>query len=177
MDLSAAIDQFRGPLIGLIISWGAPHADAADIAQDCFADGWVNRGSCRGDLDDPTVYGKWLRGIAKNKYRTWARSKHRREKRVAIVGPDQLFSASKDHDESTEELILLRIAIEKLPAKQRQVILMHYLEQTSVKAVAAVLSVSEKTIEGRLYQARRRLRQMLSESRSAESQIGKALLL
>ncbi|WP_146526620.1 hypothetical protein [Novipirellula artificiosorum] len=28
MDLAKSIDRFRGPPIGLIVSWGAPHANA-----------------------------------------------------------------------------------------------------------------------------------------------------
>ena len=58
----------------------------------------------------------------------------------------------------------LRRAIERLPAKQRQVVLMHYLEETSVNNVAALLSVTAKTVEGRLYQARRTLRRLLEQS-------------
>ena len=52
---------------------------------------------------------------------------------------------------------------------------MHYLEETSVKDVANLLSISPKTVEGRLYQARRSLRRMLDEEVSA-LQMGKVLL-
>ena len=52
---------------------------------------------------------------------------------------------------------------------------MHYLEQTSVKQVAALLSTRPKTVEGRLYQARRALRRILEETVS-DTQIGKMML-
>ena len=58
--------------------------------------------------------------------------------------------------EPSERLEALRRAIDRLPAKLRQVVLMHYLEETSVKEIAALLSLPAKTIEGRLHQARRR---------------------
>ena len=74
----------------------------------------------------------------------------------------------------SERLEALRRAIERLPAKQRQVVLMHYLEETSVSQVAALLSVTAKTVEGRLYQARRTLHRMLAEP--SASQIRKLLL-
>ena len=38
---------------------------------------------------------------------------------------------------------------------------MHYLEDTNVQQIAVLLSVPAKTVEGRLYQARRSLRRML----------------
>ena len=53
---------------------------------------------------------------------------------------------------------------------------MHYLEETSVADVAAVLSVTPKAVEGRLYQARRRLRERLDAAPS-NLQIVKAILL
>ena len=73
MDLSQLIDIYRGPLLGLIASWGAPWVDATEIAQDSFAEAYLNRESCRGDWEDPEVFGRWLRGVARNQYRNWAR--------------------------------------------------------------------------------------------------------
>jgi RNA polymerase sigma-70 factor (ECF subfamily) len=69
----------------------------------------------------------------------------------------------------------LREAIERLPSKQRQVVLMHYLEETSVNEVATLLAVSAKTVEGRLYQARKELRRLL-ENKPAARQMGRMLL-
>ena len=77
--------------------------------------------------------------------------------------------------EPDQQLDALRQAIARLPAKQREVVLMHYLEETHVKEVAALLSVSAKTVEGRLYQARRNLRRLLDGGLSV-AQIGRMLL-
>jgi len=52
---------------------------------------------------------------------------------------------------------------------------MHYLEETQVKEIAVLLGTTTKTIEGRLYQARRKLRQLL-ESKSSSHDIGSLLL-
>lgn len=186
MDLSQLIDTYRGPLIGLIASWGVPWIDAAEIAQDSFAEAYLNRESCRGDWKDSEVFGRWLRGVARNQYRNWVRSRRRRLARIATVEPAVLESVAVPSDsEPSQQLEKLRGAIDRLPTKQRQVVLMHYLEETSVKEVAALLATSPKTVEGRLYQARRALRHMLedkvseasvSETRTSETQIGKRFL-
>jgi len=183
LDLTAFIDAYRGPLIGLIASWGAPWSDAAEIAQDSFSVAWLNRGSCRGDLRDPDVFGRWLRGVALNQYRNWARSRRRaRVIPLTSANLDRAFlERAIDAGESiataaaAEHLEGLRTAIEQLPVKQRQVVLMHYLEETSVKQVAALLEVSVKTVEGRLYQARIALRRLLDGGLSAP-QIARILL-
>jgi RNA polymerase sigma factor (sigma-70 family) len=174
MDFTTLIDTYRGPLIGLIASWGAPWSDAVEIAQDSFSDAWLKREACRGDWSNSEIFGRWLRGVALNRYRNWRRSSWRRRLRIVTLAPDELESAAMPEPESADHLDALRRAVQRLPARQRQVVLMHYLEETSVKEVAALLSVNAKTVEGRLYQARRTLHRMLGEQ-SARS-IGKMLL-
>lgn len=176
MDLTALIDAYRGPLIGLIASWGAPWADATEIAEDSFAEALLKRESCHGDWKNAEVFGRWLRGVALNQYRNWRRSRCRLRKHIVTLAPHLLEQAEAPSEpESTEVLDALLEAIERLPAKQRQVVLMHYLEETSVNEVASLLSVSAKTVEGRLYQARRSLHSLL-ESKLSVTQFGRRLL-
>ncbi len=176
MDLSQLIDIYRGPLLGLIASWGVPWVDALEIAQDSFAEAYLNRESCRGDWEQPEVFGRWLRGVARNQHRNWVRSRRRRRDRIATVEPAVLESVAAPSDpKPSEQLEELRAAIDRLPTKQRQVVLMHYLEETTVKEVATLLSTSAKTVEGRLYRARRALRRML-DGKVSETQIGRMLL-
>lgn len=175
MDLTAFINAYRGPLIGLIASWGAPWGDAAEIAQDSFSEAWLNREACRSNWNDPEMFGRWLRGVALNQYRNWARSRRRRARTVTLEPAILEQSVSAVDPEPDPQLDALRQAIARLPSKQREVVLMHYLEETSVKEVAALLSVSAKTVEGRLYQARRHLRRLLDGELSA-AQIGRMLL-
>ncbi len=178
MDLTAFINTYRGPLIGLIASWGAPWTDAVEIAQDSFSAAWLNRESCRGNWTQPDVFGRWLRGIALNQYRTWARDRRRRRIRFVALTPELNEPvAARSDPEPPEHLQALRQAIERLPAKQRQVVLMHYLEETSVKQVADLLSVNAKTVEGRLFQARRTLRRLLDDQSSAASIVRMLLCL
>ena len=76
---------------------------------------------------------------------------------------------------SIENFDALRQAIQRLPPVQREVVLMHYLEESSVKEVAQLLAVSVKTVEGRLYQARLALKRLLGDGIST-SQILRMLL-
>jgi RNA polymerase sigma factor (sigma-70 family) len=178
MELTAFINAYRGPLIGLIASWGAPWSDATEIAQDSFSEAWLSRESCRGDWKQVDVFGRWLRGVALNQYRNWARGRWRRRMRLVTLTPailEQAVAPSDPDEKMSKHLDALRKAIERLPTKQRQVVLMHYLEETSVNEVAILLAVSAKTVEGRLYQARRSLRRLLGDDLSASS-IGRMLL-
>lgn len=177
MDISEAIDRFRGPLIGLIASWGAPLPDAYELAQDSLADAYLNRQNCAGDISTPEVFGRWLRGVAKNKFRNWLRTTRRRTKHVVTMETSLLDQAAGEAPARDDPRILqLRTEIDRLPTKLRQAILMHYLEETSVNDVAALLGVTPKAIEGRLYQGRRRLKTRMDES-CEPSMVLRALML
>jgi RNA polymerase sigma factor (sigma-70 family) len=164
LDLTTFINAYRGPLIGLIVSWGAPWADATEIAQDSFSEAWLNRDACLGDRNDLEFLGRWLRGVALNQYRNWFRSRQRRNARIVTLSPSILEQTAVEADHASPEYLeALRWGIERLAAVQREVVLMHYLEETSVKQVATLLSVSVKTVEGRLFQARTNLRRILGD--------------
>lgn len=176
MPLAELIDTFRGPLVGLIAAWGASWADANEIAMDSFSEAFLRRAACRGDWRDPAVFGPWLRGVARNVHRNRGRADRRR--RLRIVASDAVVQAAPAPavaTEAAERALALREAIERLPAKQRAAILMHYLEETRVVDVAALLGVTAKAVEGRLYQARRSLKRLLGEA-PARAEVGRLLL-
>src|SRR5580698_6042297 len=98
MDLTAFINAYRGPLIGLLASWGAPWADAIEIAQDSFSEAWLRRESCRGNWQDPDVFGGWLRGVAHNTFRNWRRSRSRHRLRFTTHSPVALDQVAERRD-------------------------------------------------------------------------------
>src|SRR4029453_13572276 len=116
MDLTAFVNAYRGPLIGLLASWGAPWGDAIEIAQDSFSEAWLLRESCRGDWKDPEAFGRWLRGVALNQSRNWTRSRWRRRGPTGELDRSMLEQAAITSDpETAEHLEALQQAIERLP--------------------------------------------------------------
>ena len=69
MDLATLIASYRGPLIGLIASWGAPWSDAIELAQDSFVEAWLHRDSCRGDWNEPAR--KFYRSLGASAMDEW----------------------------------------------------------------------------------------------------------
>jgi len=112
MDLSELIRHYRGPLVGLIASWGAPWTDAAELAQDSFADAYLNRESCSGDWTQPDIFGPWLRGVAHNLYRNWARGRRRRERVLKFDSSAVEQAVAATETEPSEQIERLRQAIE-----------------------------------------------------------------
>ena len=158
------IDRWRGPLVGLLAAWGAPWRDARELAQDTFAEAWFARERFVGDDEDLERAGAWLRGIAFRLHQTWLRRRGRLTALEAVEDEPALPEAEED-----ERLDRLRHAIDGLPSKERAVIWMHYLEETEVEHVAALLGTTPRAVEGRLYRARKLLRERLTADPSAPS--------
>ena len=62
----------------------------------------------------------------------------------------------------SETVTEIRVAIESLPAKIRQVIVLYYIEQFSVKEIKQILKIPEGTVKSRLSKGRSLLKEWLA---------------
>lgn len=144
--------------MGLIAAWGASWEEASELAADVFAEAWLSRERFAGDEEDLDRAGAWLRGIAFRLHAARARSRARTVSFAAVTEEPEVPSA-----ESNPRLELLKDVIEELPDKEREVVLMYYLEEVEIERVAALLETSVRAVEGRLYRARKRLRERMAK--------------
>ena len=154
-DLERWITAFRGPLIGLLASWGNDWRTAEEVAADAFAEAWVGRARFDADPVDLDAAGSWLRGIA---FRMLAARRRRAAVRRAAPIEDARDLAAPVEMEDERRALLVEAFAGLSPAHQT-VLRMHYLEESSARDVAAILRVTPKAVEDRLYQARRALRE------------------
>src|SRR5262245_41376604 len=137
MDLEGLIARYGTPLVGLFLSWDVDPADAESLAQStCVGAHFSGPGLPR----EAPEAGRFLRGIARNVYRNWRRAKRRREQRFQPLEGADAVSAAGPKDEGLDESI--RRAVATLPRRLRQVIWIHYLEETSISDTAALLGIS-----------------------------------
>ena len=150
------VDAFRGPLVGLLASWGSDWRASEELAQDSFAEAWMGRERFRGNSYDLKAVGAWLRGIAFNLH-TAALRKRERAPRL-LVDDQQPAPAQEEVDDRRARL---SAAFALLSGPQQTILRMHYLEETGTREVAALLGLTPKAVEGRLHQARKALRAKL----------------
>ena len=162
----ALVGRHKADLYRFVRRYIGQSDDAYDILQDCFVSAWLSL-----DRYDPKrAFLPWLRTIALNKCRDFARrQKVRRlilkafaaETDVAQeTGPAE--GASGD-DAQTRRLDHLDRAISRLPAFYKEPLLLTTVSGLSHIEAAAELKTSPKAIEMRLYRARRRILQELGE--------------
>ena len=170
MDLAPLIDTYRGPLIALLHSFGASPRDAVELAQDAFAEAYLSRERFAGDWEDTEAVGAWIRGIAHNLFRTNQRKSTGSGRLVAISAASQEAAEPQpDALEQGEQRTQLLEALDQLKGSWRTVLMMRYVEGSSLAVIGGLLGMSERAVEGRLRRARAALKEQLQQTGSMEN--------
>ena len=135
------------------------HHDAEDAVQDAFLHAY--RALARFRPGEP--FGAWLHRIVANAALDLQR---RRKVRTAGVLPETVALPFHDPAESDELQRRLNAALERLPQRQRSVIVLHDVEGFRHAEIGEMLGIPEGTARSDLHHARAALRRMLSDTRS-----------
>lgn len=160
--------RHKPALYGFVRRYVRDSDGAADVVQESFVAAW----RALGRYDGRRPFGVWLRAIALNKCRDRAR---RLAVRRFILGEKNDLSAealAQPDPEPYGEANLLPVerravvqrAIDQLPAKLKEALLLTCFDDLSQQEAADVLGVTVKTIETRVYRARHRLAELLDLS-------------
>jgi len=129
--------------------------DAEDLTQDIALNilTALNKGII------PASFSAWVWKIARNRYSVWADAK--RQKNELATGTDIGDCEIADDRESTletmvreEQIALLRRELAFIGREYRTVIVAYYIENRSIREIAASLSLSESAVKQKLYRAR-----------------------
>jgi RNA polymerase sigma-70 factor, ECF subfamily len=133
-------------------------ADAEEVAQDALLRAYKNFGSLR----DRNAFRGWLARIAWRLALDRQRGTRRRERRE-LAAPNTLPQQDVEQVAAASEFELhLARAMDELPEKYRQTLILAAIEGYSTAEVAALLDLPEGTVKSRLYSARKILAEKLS---------------
>jgi RNA polymerase sigma-70 factor (ECF subfamily) len=126
---------------------------AEDLTRETLLEGW----RCLDSFEGRGSLRSWLHRIA---HRQFLRMLRRRPAELAREG---LADAAAPHASAWLESVELRVVVDRLPIRQREVMLLHYLEGYTSGEIAAIVGAPASTVRRRLPQACERLRQELGE--------------
>ena len=92
-------------------------------------------------------------------------SNHRRKPAGQQLDEANLTSPSPDANDTATRESMVKRAMAKLPALQRQLLRAFHFERRSVADIAAGMGISERGVEGRLRRARQKLRREIESDR------------
>lgn len=126
---------------------------AEDALQNTFLAAWRAWDRFRGDASEKT----WLTRIAINSCKSMARMAWFRH--VDMSAALDMIPCDRSLYDQSDDTVLKKVMA--LPAKYREVILLHYYQNFKTREIADVLQVPEATVSTRLKRAREKLRPQL----------------
>ena len=162
---SALMGRHKEPLYRFVRRYVGDADEAFDLVQETFVAGW----SALNTFEQGRPFAVWLRRIALNKCRDWARRRRVRAFFTRAAPLEDAFDVSDDtvpadvQAADRAELARVTAAMARLPARLREALVLRTVDGLTQAEAAEVLSVSEKTIETRLYRARAKLKAQLGD--------------
>jgi RNA polymerase sigma-70 factor (ECF subfamily) len=149
VDFELFYAQTGRRMLSLAHSLTGSWSDAEDLVQEAYAAAH-RKWSVVGGYDDPAA---WVRRVVTNRaisrWRRLGREVNLRQRLAARVDPTT--REAEPVDERFWE------AVRALPRQQMAVVVLHYVEDQSVNAIAALLGCAAGTVKTQLFRARRTL--------------------
>lgn len=154
------VERYQRLLCSLAYSAVGNLSESEDIAQEAFITAWQKMG----DLKDPAKLRPWLCGILRFK----ASRSRRKDAREPVRGADDLNALHEQSDNEPsvpdntireEEQAILWHALEQVPEKYREPLVLYYREHQSIEHVAVELDLKEDAVKQRLSRGRKMLKE------------------
>jgi RNA polymerase sigma-70 factor (ECF subfamily) len=147
-DFDGFFDEHYGSMVRAVSVAIGDSGRAEDLTQEAFARAF-RRWSTVSKLERPVA---WVYVVALNA----ERKRWRRERQVTEPGPNH--DSVPDVAGGVLSTIVVRDAIERLPARQRAAVVLRYLGDLTVADIANVMGCAEGTVKATLHHALRNLR-------------------
>lgn len=154
--------RHRGPLFRFMLRQVREHGTAEELYQDV----WQRVITARQRYRPDAKFSTWLYQIAHNRLTDhWRAQSHR-----PAAPEDALERAEREPDPQTPERQLsafeerrrLQLALEELPADQRETVLLRLEQELTLEEIGRITGVGRETVKSRLRYAMDKLRQRLN---------------
>jgi RNA polymerase sigma-70 factor (ECF subfamily) len=131
---------------------------SADGAEDALQDVWLDVLRHLPRLADPQALVAWLYRIARDQAFGRLRKRGRAEQPLDEA---RVIDESEESDFSPEDAARIHAALDELPAEQREVLVLRFLEEMSYEEIARVVGCQLGTVRSRIHYGKRALRKAL----------------
>jgi RNA polymerase sigma-70 factor (ECF subfamily) len=143
-----------------LLGWQSATDAADDIVQDVLLVLLNKLDAFRGDSSLAT----WLTRVTINKCRTHQRRRWVREKLLLWTPPLSEECGRADREPIRDDTnACVRTAVQSLTPRDREVIVLFYLEQLTSAQIAQILGIATPAVDTRLHRARQRLKEKLKD--------------
>jgi len=155
------VDMYHEQIYLFMRRLGHDRQISEDLTQESFLQAWQHIGQLR----NGTALTGWLYRIATNVSKLyWRKHKDKETASIEGIGIDVQESNDIGYDivEHHEQLGRLKNAVEQLPLKLKQVVVLHYLQHLTIAEAAEAAGIRQGTFKSRLNRALETLRKQFT---------------
>ncbi|MDR3594570.1 RNA polymerase sigma factor [Clostridium sp.] len=147
------VDLYKKRILSLCYSYTSDYYEAEDLSQEVFISIFNNIDKFRGDCSFST----YLYKITTSKCIDFTRKKNIKN---FLTG---LFTFSKESNPDIDEQNFIRQSIQSLPLDLKTPLVLYYYIGLNQKEISSILNLPLKTIEGRIYRAKNKLKNVIEK--------------
>ncbi|MFV0593226.1 MAG: RNA polymerase sigma-70 factor [Draconibacterium sp.] len=157
LDFEKLFHQNYAPLVRFANNFLLDLNASEDIVQNAFVYFWENRNELRITKSERAYLFQSVKNSCLNHLRSIKiRDKHQ------LLYIETIVRLSEVNTQLDSEIIdEIKLIIDELPAKMCQIFHQKYIEDLSIKEIAAQMSISENTVKVHLFKGRSAIRQMI----------------
>lgn len=149
--------QIRNDLYKIAKTRISSDDDIEDLIQDTMIETYKHIKKLR----EPEKFKMWVIKILVNKCNKLYKKKYRNDISIDEYNMENYIILNSQKD--IEDDLNFYYLIKKLKYEERIVLVLHYMEQYSVKDISKILKINENTVKTHLFRARERIKKNLNE--------------
>ena len=149
--------QIRNDLYKIAKTRISSDDDIEDLIQDTMIETYKHIKKLR----EPEKFKMWVIKILVNKCNKLYKKKYRNDISIDEYNMENYIILNSQKD--IEDDLNFYYLIKKLKYEERIVLILHYMEQYSVKDISKILKINENTVKTHLFRARERIKKDLNE--------------
>ena len=158
------VDRYHRQIFNLMYRFSHKDQDAADLTQDVFLRAYEKLESYQVERS----FFSWLYSLANNLATDWSRRwavRSNKDHLLTTEKPDCSIHAEQEElFENREELDRLQTALYQLPDATREILLLRYKEECSIREVAHAFGLTESGAKMRISRGLKDLRKLMGNT-------------
>lgn len=151
-SFAVIVERYKVQIYNLMYRYSSSAEDAADMTQDVFCRLFEKLGRYRSEKS----FFAWLYTLALNYARDWAKKKNNRERKIDRFSREYSNNEAKSPGsilEAGQEAKNLVAALQTLAEDRREMVLLRYRHERSIREISEIFDVSESAVKMRLQRA------------------------